>query len=142
MSNTRHFLMFMKNYVEILKRFAIQPTPQRIAVLEYVFDTKNHPTADAILENVRKSCPTISRATVYNTLNLLVKKGLLHTQILKEGITIFDPNIKRHHHFIDEDTGKVYDIPWDALRVSEPKSLKEYEIRDYQVVMRGRYRKR
>jgi Fe2+ or Zn2+ uptake regulation protein len=132
----------MRNYLEILKQYAIQPTPQRIAVIEHVFESKMHPTADTILEIVRKSCPTISRATVYNTLNLLVKKGLLRTQILKEGTIIFDPNIQRHHHFIDDDTGKIYDIPWDTLKVSETRALTEFEIRDLQVVMRGRYKKR
>lgn len=107
-------------------------------MVDFVFETKAHPSADMILDSVRRACPTISRATVYNTLNLLVEKGLLRTQILKEGTIIFDPNISRHHHFVDEESGKVYDIPWEALKVTGKKSLKEFEIKDYQVVMRGR----
>jgi Fur family transcriptional regulator, iron response regulator len=132
----------MRNSITILRQCGIQPTPQRIAVVDFVFESKAHPSADTILDNVRKACPTISRATVYNTLNLLVEKGLLRTQILKEGTIIFDPNISRHHHFVDEESGKVYDIPWEALKVTENKSLKEFEIRDYQVVMRGRKKNR
>jgi Fur family transcriptional regulator, iron response regulator len=132
----------MKDLITILRRCGIQPTPQRIAIVDFVFESKAHPSADTILDNVRKACPTISRATVYNTLNLLVEKGLLRAQILKEGTIIFDPNISRHHHFVDEESGKVYDIPWEALKVTENKSLREFEIRDYQVVMRGRKKNR
>jgi Fe2+ or Zn2+ uptake regulation protein len=128
----------MRDSITILRQCGIQPTPQRIAVVDFVFETKAHPSADMILDSVRRACPTISRATVYNTLNLLVEKGLLRTQILKEGTIIFDPNISRHHHFVDEESGKVYDIPWEALKVTGKKSLKEFEIKDYQVVMRGR----
>jgi Fe2+ or Zn2+ uptake regulation protein len=128
----------MQDTVSVLRQCHIQPTPQRVAVVEFILSTKAHPSADEVLESVRRKCPTISRATVYNTLHLLVEKGLVRTQILKEGTVIFDPRTGRHHHFIDEESGKIYDIPWDTLKVSGGKSLKEFEIRDYQVVMRGR----
>ncbi|NLI15734.1 MAG: transcriptional repressor [candidate division Zixibacteria bacterium] len=128
----------MKNNLEILKRCGVRPTPQRIAVVKYIFESKGHPDADTILENVRKTCPTISRATVYNTLNLLVAKGLLQTQILKGRTVIFDPNTQKHHHFVDDATGKVFDIPWDTLKVSQNKTLQGFQVRDYQVIMRGR----
>jgi len=108
----------MKNAISILQQCDIQPTPQRIAVVEYVLKSKKHPSADDILSHARKKCPTVSRATVYNTLNLLVEKGLLGMLTIKEGAVIFDPNVKRHHHFIDEDTGNIYDIPWDQLEVN------------------------
>lgn len=128
----------MNSAISSLRRCGIQPTPQRIAVVEYILQTVAHPSADEVLENVRRSCPTISRATVYNTLNLLVENGLLSSRILKEGTVVFDANIKKHHHFIDEKTGKIYDIPWEAIKVSGEKSLKEFEIREFQVILRGR----
>jgi hypothetical protein len=55
---------------------------------------------------------------VYNTLNLFAEKGLLKPQPLREGVVVFDPHVKPHHHFIDEDTGKVIDVPWEALKVA------------------------
>jgi Fur family iron response transcriptional regulator len=112
-----------------------------MAVAEFVFGAPVHPTADDVWMQVRNRCRTISRATVYNTLNLFTEKGLLKPQPLKEGVVVFDPHVKPHHHFIDEDTGNVIDIPWKALRVSGEKSLKGFEVREYQVVMRGRRRK-
>jgi Fur family transcriptional regulator, iron response regulator len=91
--------------------------------------------------HVRTHCPTLSRATVYNTLNLFAEKGLLKPQPLKEGVVVFDAHVEPHHHFIDEDTGTVIDIPWKALKVTGGKSLEGFEVRDYQVVMRGRRRR-
>jgi Fur family transcriptional regulator, iron response regulator len=119
----------------------IQPTPQRIAVAEYVLNTVDHPTADEVWVNVRDRCPTLSRATVYNTLNLFAEKGLLKAQQLKEGVVVFDPHVTPHHHFIDEENGKVLDIPWNAVKVTGEKSLRGLEVREYQVVLRGRKRK-
>jgi Fe2+ or Zn2+ uptake regulation protein len=101
----------------------------------------DHPTADEVWAKVRRRCPTLSRATVYNTLNLFAEKGLLRSQPLREGVAVFDPRIAPHHHFIDDDTGRVFDIPWDAVKVTGEKSLQGIEVREYQVVLRGRRRK-
>jgi len=131
----------MKRMLDRLAACGIQPTPQRIAVAEYVLHTANHPTADEVWMSVPDHCPTLSRATVYNTLNLFAQKGLLRTQPLKEGVVVFDPHVAPHHHFIDEETGKVIDIPWDAVKVTGEKTLRGLEVREYQVVLRGRKRK-
>jgi Fe2+ or Zn2+ uptake regulation protein len=63
--------------IALLTRHGIQPSAQRVAVADYVLYTDEHPSADRVFAKVRKSLPVLSRATVYNTLNLLVKKGLL-----------------------------------------------------------------
>ena len=132
----------MKTAISILRQCDILPTPQRIAVVQCVLHTKAHPTADDVLVSARRKCPTVSRATVYNTLNLLVEKGLIGMQTLKEGSVVFDPNVERHHHFIDEDTGAIYDIPWDQVEVIEKRKLKGFEILEFQVIMRGRRKKK
>src|SRR5579875_443309 len=121
-----------------LRNAGIQPSAQRVAVAEYVLMTKDHPTADQVWAKVRKSFPMISRATVYNTLNLFVKKRLLRQFVLNDGKTVFDARVSRHHHFIDEETGRIYDLPWEALAVSKLESLNGFEVREYQVVVRGR----
>jgi Fe2+ or Zn2+ uptake regulation protein len=91
-----------------------------------------------VWNRVRRRFPHISRATVYNTLNLLVEHGLLIQLVLTEGRTVFDPNVHRHHHFVDEDTGEICDIPWETMRVSGVTKLDEFDVTDYQVVMRGK----
>jgi Fe2+ or Zn2+ uptake regulation protein len=132
----------MPDIIQVLRRHGIQATPQRIAVAEYVLAANTHPSADEIWEQVRRRCPTLSRATVYNTLKLFVDKGLIKLQVLKEGTVVFDPRVDAHHHFIDVDTGKIYDVPWKALKVSGEKALRDFHVREYQVIMRGRKRRK
>lgn len=121
-----------------LQSRGIQPSPQRLAVAEMVLVTEAHPTAEEVWAAVKAQAPLVSRATVYNTLNLLVRKGLLRQVQLAEGRVGFDPNLEPHHHFIDEVTGLVHDVPWDALEVHRVDALRGMEVREYQVVLRGR----
>ena len=121
-----------------LEAAGIQPSAQRVAIARYVLATEDHPSADQVWDRVRRELPVVSRATVYNTLNLLVAKGLLRELVLAEGKIVFDPHVARHHHFIDEASGRIYDVPWDALRVSDVDALPGFEVNDYQVVLRGR----
>jgi len=59
---------------------------------------------------------------------------------LVEGKVVFDPKLDRHHHFIDDETGQIEDIPWSALAVGNPARIPGYEVREYMVVLRGRKR--
>jgi Fur family iron response transcriptional regulator len=128
----------MSTAISFLKDKGIQPTAQRIAIAEVLLGNTHHPTADEILAEAQKRCSIVSRATVYNTLNLFVEKGMLRTQILKEGTVVFDPNVQKHHHFIDEENGTIIDIPWEWLTVQGKQKLADYDIRDYQVILRGK----
>ena len=121
-----------------LREHDIQPSAQRVAVAGYVLDTTEHPSADLVWKRVRKRFPWISRATVYNTLNLLVERGLLQRLTFAEDSVVFDPITETHHHFIDESTGAIHDVPWDRVQVCNIDSLRGYEVHEYQVVMRGK----
>jgi len=128
----------VKDVVRQLREHGIQPTAQRVAVAQYILDTEDHPSADQVFARVRKGFPMLSRATVYNTLNLFVKKGLLREFSLAEGRIVFDPKTERHHHFIDEGSGQIHDVAWESLQVVKVESLPGFDVREYQVVMRGR----
>ncbi len=121
-----------------LEAHGIQPSAQRLAVADYVLHTVEHPSADQVFSRVSATFPMLSRATVYNTLNLFVEKGLLRELVLAEGRVVFDPNVDRHHHFIDERTGAIHDVPWGDVTVDRVEALPGFEVREYQVVMRGR----
>ncbi len=125
-----------------LRDHGIQPSAQRVAVAEYVLQTDQHPSAEEVWTQVRTCFPHLSRATVYNTLNLFVKKGLLRPLSLTEGRVVFDPNTADHHHFIDEESGKIYDVPWEAVTVSRVPKLEGFQVHQYQVVMRGKKTRR
>src|SRR5438105_1005131 len=110
----------MKRDVETtLREHGIQPTTQRVVVARYVLFTADHPSAEQVFARTKGHLPVLSRATVYNTLNLFVEKGLLRELIVSEGNVVFDPKTDRHHHFIDEESGRIHDVPWEALEVED-----------------------
>ena len=124
--------------LQALTDHGIQPSAQRVAVADYVLHTTDHPSADQVWAEVKRSFPMLSRATVYNTLNLFTEKGLLRELVLAEGKVVFDPKLDPHHHFLDEETGEIVDVPWTALDVRRVHSLSGFDVREYQVVMRGK----
>lgn len=129
--------MKWRDEASALRDHGISPSAQRVAVAQYILNTDEHPSADEIWTRVRKRFPHVSRATVYNTLHLFVEKGLLRQLVLTEGRVVFDPKTDDHHHFIDEDSGRIYDVPWEAIKIPNAPRLDGFEVRKYQVVMRG-----
>ena len=130
-----------RNLRQVLDEHGVRPSAHRLAVAEYVLTAEDHPSADRVWRTVAKTFPAISRATVYNTLNLFVLKGLLREVHLSADSVVFDPRLETHHHFIDEKTGAIHDIEWDRVQVCNLESLRGYDIHDYQVVMRGKIKK-
>ncbi|MGM0602474.1 MAG: Fur family transcriptional regulator [Bacillota bacterium] len=90
-------------------------TKQRKAILRVLKNTKSHPTADWIYEQVKKEIPNISLGTVYRNLNVLSELGKI--QILDYGSTYsrYDGNPENHYHFRCEKCGKVFDIHVDLF---------------------------
>jgi Fur family transcriptional regulator, iron response regulator len=86
-----------------------------MTIRSYVFRNEEQPSADKVWAVVGETFPAISRATVYNTLNVFVEKGLLSEL-----------------HFIDGAAGQVHDIPWDEVEVSNNKPLPDFEVIEYQ----------
>ncbi len=122
----------------LLQEHGIRPSAQRMAIARYVLNTDRHPTADQVLAEVRRDFPMVSRATVYNSIKLFVDKGLLRVHQLEGGGAVCDANTDLHHHFIDEDTGEIVDVPWDALDVRRVDELAGLAVDSWMVVMRGR----
>ena len=123
--------------LRMLREAGIQPSAQRLAVGAFVLDTCSHPSADQVLAAVKPSQPSLSRATVYNTLHLFAQRGLLQELLIAEGRVVFDPKIDPHHHFVDDDTGEIVDVAFDAVDVVQ-KNIDGLDVRDVQVVLRGR----
>jgi Fur family transcriptional regulator, iron response regulator len=130
----------LRDDAAVLRDHGIQPSAQRVAVASYVLHTDEHPSADEVWNRVREAFPHVSRATVYNTLNRFVERGLLRQLSLTEGRVVFDPKLERHHHFVDEETGGVFDVPWQAVDLRSAPKVPGFDVHDYQVVMRGKRR--
>ena len=131
-----------RTITELLEAHGIQASAQRVAVAEYALRTTDHPSADVVWAQVQAGFPFVSRATVYNTLNLFVEKGLLRALAIAEGRVVFDPNVEPHHHFVDEATGDIHDVPWDAVSIASIEPPRGFDVREYQVIMRGSRRGR
>lgn len=130
-----------KSIREILIEKGIQPSAPRMAIASYVWDTCSHPTADEVKCEVEKVFPTVSLATVYNTLKLFVNKGLLReVQDASFRSVRYDCNMKPHFHFIDESTGEMMDLDPQDLQISPDfiRLGKEFQISGVDVTVRGR----
>ena len=108
----------MSAAAEPIKR---RKTRQRALILKILRDTKSHPTADWIYNEVRKEIPDISLGTVYRNLRLLKEMGEI--QELQWGSTYsrFDGNPEEHYHFNCEKCGQVLDVDIDVQRYLEEK---------------------
>lgn len=123
---------------ELLIKHSVKPTPQRVVITQFVLDSVDHPTAEDIHHSVRTRLPVaLSRATVYNTLNKLVESGVIKEVVAEAGCTRYDANLDRHHHFIDMKTGKIVDIPWDAVPELTRPLKGKFKINRYQITFYG-----
>lgn len=96
--------------MEHLRKHGIKPSLQRIAIMEYLMQHTTHPTADMIFTDLYPSIPTLSKATVYNTLNLLVERGAVRMITIDEKNARFDACMHPHIHFRCRQCGVIMDI--------------------------------
>lgn len=121
-----------------LKAAGIQPTLQRIAICRYVLCEADHPTAEQVLSWAQEHLDKISQATVYNTLGTLVEAGLLRALRLGHSDkVIYDHNVEPHHHFLDESSGRLYDLPYDSVQV-KASIPRRFQKSGFDLVIRGR----
>ena len=104
--------------VELLRRHGINPTHQRIEIAHALFSRCEHLSADQILAIVNDRHSETSKATVYNTLNLFLQKGLVREVIVDPQKVFYDPNTEPHHHFYNIDTGELIDIDANAMTLT------------------------
>lgn len=97
-------------------------TPQRLSILEHLDGNTAHPSAEEIYRVVGKKNPSMSFATVYNTLNTLVQAGAVRELTIDPDRKRYDPDTSSHHHLICLDCKKVVDIP-DTIAVVVPRGV-------------------
>ncbi|MGE3260645.1 MAG: Fur family transcriptional regulator [Bacteriovoracia bacterium] len=120
-----------------LLQAGVQPTAQRIAICRYVLCQADHPTAEQVKDWADKNFPKMSLATVYNTLGILVKAGLLkELRFPHSEKVIYDNNISFHHHFLDEKSGELFDLAPEEVEIAT--TLKGgFEVKQVEVLLRG-----
>lgn len=117
-----------------LKSRGLRVTPQRFAVYANLLARSDHPTAEQILDDMNQNFPISSQATIYSSLQVLRKVGLVQEVLLEEGISRYDANMEKHHHFHCSNCGAIEDIPanqFETLDLSRLRSglkAERYEI--------------
>ena len=116
----------MNELIEKYRDKGLKMTPQRIAIISYLEDNKTHPTADDIYKRVKEEYPTISFATVYNTVQALCNIGTLMELSIDSERKHYDPVKEPHHHIICTQCGKIEDVTFDSKNgVTELTDLPE-----------------
>lgn len=107
------------------ERFGILPTPQRLEVAAVLLTKPQHLSAEQIIETLREAGSKVSKATVYNSLNLFEKKGLLKERLVDPERRFYDSTTTPHHHFYNIDTGELSDITEETIQLSGLPTLPE-----------------
>jgi len=114
--------------VEKYRLLKIKLTPQRLAILDYLNESKSHPSAETIYKAVSKQFPTMSFATVYNTLETLLNKGSIRELKIEAGKKRYDHDIKPHHHIICVKCNKIVDLYKDYKIPLPDEITQEFEL--------------
>ncbi len=128
-----------REIAEILRKKGINPTTQRIEIAHLIMQRPQHLSAEELLHRLNKEYEQVSQATVYNTLRLFVEKGVIRELIFSPDRIYYDSNTTPHHHFIDVDTGKIFDLPVSAMPVDELQiSGLDAEVLEVNLLVKGR----
>jgi Fur family iron response transcriptional regulator len=126
---------------ERLRAKGISPTGQRLAIAAALLPTHQHVTAEQLHDRLHHQGSRISKATVYNTLNLFVRKGLVREIVVDATRSYFDSNSSVHHHVYNVDTAELIDFPAQACASLVQPSLPEgTRLERIDVVVRVRNR--
>ena len=111
--------MSRMDILNLFDKNGILPTPQRIEVAEILLTKAQHLSADQILDHLKAAGSGVSKATVYNTLNLFAARGIVKEIMVDPIRKFYDSTTHAHHHFYNLDTGELRDIESDAISFSD-----------------------
>ena len=122
---TQQPLVAAEHIAEHLRMHGITPTQQRVDIAEILFTRAQHLSADQVLEVVNQEQALVSKATVYNTLGLFARRGLVREVIVDPSKVFYDSNVEAHHHFYNVDTGELIDIDATGVKIENLSALPE-----------------
>lgn len=124
----------------------LKVTPQRMAILEAIYNLKNHPTAENIIDYIKKMYPNIATGTVYKVLGVLVENRLIKKVTTEKDAMRYDGVMESHHHIYCQETELIkdyFDQELDELlqKYFEKKSLPGFKIEDIILQIKGTFQK-
>lgn len=129
----------LREALQSLKSTKVRMTPQRHAILEFLFNCESHPTADDIYKSLEDQFPNMSVATVYNNLRVFKEAGLVRELTYGDSSSRFDSNTTDHYHVICDQCGKIVDFHYPGL--DEVETLAEhvagFKVRNHRMEVYG-----
>ena len=125
----------------LLRRHGVSPTAQRLAIARVLFEQAAHFSAEEVYQRLNQTNHRVSKATVYNTLGLLVAKGLVREVLVDREKVFYDSNTLPHHHLYDVATGRLTDIALADVSVNGLPALPDGTVLEgVDVILRVRSR--
>ena len=125
------------NVQSYLRDRGVRPSVQRIAIMNYLMTHRTHPTADEIFGALSPNMPTLSKTTVYNTLNLLAAHKAVLVLDIDARQTRFDGDTSLHAHFLCKSCGAIHDLPIPEKLGHELAETSTMHIEDIQLLYKG-----
>ena len=117
--------MTRSGLLSLFEKQGILPTPQRIEIASILLEQPQHLSAEQIIEKLRVAESCVSKATVYNTLNLFCERGLVREVMVDPVRKFYDSTTHPHHHFYNVDSGELSDIPDELVQFEGLPELPE-----------------
>lgn len=122
----------------------LKVTPQRMFILEAIYELNNHPTADNILDYIKDMHPHIATGTVYKVLNVLVENNLIKKVKTEKDKMRYDSNMESHHHLYDSASDVIkdfYDEELDELLRNhfKKKNIPGFKIEEIVMQINGQF---
>ena len=126
-----------------LRSAGVIPTRQRVAIARVLLERPQHLSAEQLIARLHvDGCRGVSKATVYNTLGLFARVGLVREVIADPSRVFFDSNTGEHHHLYDVESGTLTDIDAGQVQLSELPSIPhDLEVAGIEVIVRVRRRR-
>jgi len=136
--------MKKKDIISILLKNKLKVTPQRIAVLDAAYHLRNHPTAENIIDFIKKNHSHIAAGTIYKTLEIFAQKGIIKKMLTESDIMRYDPVEKKHFHLYCYESDRIEDFYDDELNVIldrylTKKVIPNFKINDIKIQLVGRF---
>ena len=124
----------------------LKVTPQRIAILEAIVTLNNHPTAENMIDYIRKNHPNIATATVYKVLDALVANELIKKVKTERDVMRYDAIMESHHHLYCSESDRIEDFVDTELndmieKYFEKKKIPDFKIEDVKLQIIGKFLK-
>lgn len=135
-----------EDFREKLQEKGLKVTPQRLAIYEAILHLDNHPTADDIIEVIKKNHPNISVGTVYKVLDAFVENNLLSKVKTEKDVMRYDPHLTNHHHLYCAETERIEDFEDENLNelindYFKINKIKNFKIKDIKLQITGKFNK-